>query len=308
MVPRPVRLRTAISTLAHHRALLDGRITVAGAEFEFIHVSPLPEIFRRMGHELEFDVCELSITGYYLAREFDLPIRAIPVVPRHQFHHADFLVRAGAGIATPRDLEGKRVGSRSWTAAPVVLDRAILVEEHGVDLSTITWVLANREHIPGSEARYPPNVLPGDQLDLFAMLRDGEIDAGTAGTNPRRQRDPRVVPLFAQPLEHDSAQYQRTGIIPVFTCIAVHERVLEGRPWLLEALYEAFEAARAYGLEPDPSVAQIAEGDPVPIGLAANRASFDEVLRLCRLEGIVTSAATVDDLFPPFGNGGGAHG
>jgi hypothetical protein len=42
-------------------------------------------------------------------------------------------------------------------------------------------------------------------------------------------------------------------------------------------------------------------GDPVPIGLAANRASFGELLALGREQKILTTPLTVDDLFPALG-------
>jgi 4,5-dihydroxyphthalate decarboxylase len=61
--------------------------------------------------ELAFDICELSVVSYFMAREYGLPISAIPVVPIHLFHHGDFLKNVHAGIESPRDLAGKRVGT-----------------------------------------------------------------------------------------------------------------------------------------------------------------------------------------------------
>jgi hypothetical protein len=60
-------------------------------------------------------------------------------------------------------------------------------------------------------------------------------------------------------------------------------------------------AARRSGLEPDPGVEKIVDGDPVPIGLSANRPSFEELLALGREQKILSKPLTVDELFPALG-------
>jgi 4,5-dihydroxyphthalate decarboxylase len=298
----PVELTIAVSPLRHHQALLDGTVTIPGVELR--PVPPAGEYaarFKEMCRDLAYDVCELSVMSYYTARQYGLPISAIPVVPTHRFHHRDFLKNVHAGIESPLDLAGKRVGTRTYTVTPGVLDRGILSQEFGLDLDTVTWVLAEEEHVAEVANHYPPNVVPGRNENLFPRLASGDLDAGIAGSNLRGQQSPDVVPLFPNAAELDRAQYQRNGIVPAFTLIAVKTAVLDERPWLTEALYDAFVAARGRGLEPDRDVAQIVDGDPVPVGLAANRASFEELLALGREQHILDGAGTVDDLFPPLG-------
>ena len=292
-----VRLRTALSPLAHHQALRDGTVTIPGVSFEWVDVPRLPDIFARMGRGLEFDVCELSLMTYFLAREHALPISAIPVVPRHAFHHGDFQVRTDAGISEPSDLEGRRVGTRSWTLTPGVLDRGILVDEYGIDLESITWVLAGEEHLRETEARLPDNTVPSPGIDLFDALASGVIDAGIAGVNVGRKQSASVTALFPDATELDRREYERTGIIPAFTTIVIHDRVRESRPWLAEALYEGFCEAREHGLEPDPTVLAVVDSDPVPLGLDANRRSFEELIRLGREQRILTAPLDIDTLF-----------
>lgn len=298
----PAALSIAVSPLRHHQALLDGTVTIPGVELR-----PVPPAgddaarFKGMCRDLAYDVCELSVMSYYTARQYGLPISAIPVVPMHRFHHRDFLKNVHAGIESPLDLAGKRVGTRTYTVTPGVLDRGILSQEFGLDLDTVTWVLAEEEHVAEVQGHYPPNVVPGRNENLFPRLASGDLDAGIAGSNLRGQQSPHVVPLFPNAAELDRAQYQRTGIVPAFTLIAVKAAVLDERPWLAEALYDAFVAARGHGLEPDRAVARIVDGDPVPVGLAANRASFEELLALGREQHILDGAFTVDDLFPALG-------
>jgi 4,5-dihydroxyphthalate decarboxylase len=89
--------------------------------------------------------------------------------------------------------------------------------------------------------------------------------------------------------------------VPAFTVITVKTALLDSRPWLAEALCDGFTTARANGVEPSPGVAKIVDGDPVPIGLSANRASFEELLGLGHQQKILTTPLTVDDLFPALG-------
>lgn len=292
-------LSLAISPLRHQRALLAGDVTVPGVEFRPVPPGPDPaDRFRRMCRHLEFDVCELSVMSYFAARQYGLPITAIPVVPVHRFHHRDFLVNLHAGIRSPADLAGKRVGTRSYTVTPGVLDRGILSSEFDVDLSAITWVVAEPEHVAECERHYPANVVPGHGADLFTLLQAGRLDAGIAGSNLRGERSAAVASLFPDADDLDRKQYLRTGIVPVFTLIAIRQQVVHEHQWLPEALFEAFRTARAAGLEPDPQVAAIVDGDPVPFGLSANAGSLAELIELGCQQQILSSALPVDDLFP----------
>jgi 4,5-dihydroxyphthalate decarboxylase len=293
----PLQVRIALSSLAHHQALRDGTVQIPGVTLDWVDVPRLPDIFARMGRDLEFDVCELSAMTYMLAREYELPISAIPVVPRHAFHHGDFQVNTDAGISAPSDLEGKRVGTRSWTLTPGVLGRGILADEYGVDLESITWILAGEEHLSQAEARLPPNAVRSPGINLFDALAGGEIDAGIAGVNVGRRQAPSVAALFPDAAELDRREYARTGIIPAFTIIAIHDRVLTDAPWLAQALYDGFREARSFGLEPDRTVLEVVDSGPVPFGLDANRGSFEELIRLGHAQGILTAPLDVDTLF-----------
>ena len=295
-----VPLRIALSPLRHQAGLLDGSVRVPGVELVPIVVPRYPDMFFRMGREQAYDVCELSVMSYYCARQYGLPFSAIPIVPRHQFHHRDFVVHRDAGITEPVDLVGRRVGTRSYTVTPGVQDRGILQDEFGISADQLQWVLADREHIEACEQHYPANVQPGRDGDLFPRMVSGEIPAGIAGSNARRQQSDQLVRLFPDHQRLDRQQYERTGVIPAFTVIVVHDRVLEGRPWLLEALYDGFARARSQGLEPDPGVADIVDGSPVPFGLTANAPALQQLLRYGHEQQILTQSPPLEELFAAF--------
>jgi 4,5-dihydroxyphthalate decarboxylase len=50
---------------------------------------------------LEFDVCELALTTYLMAREAGAPLIALPVFLVRKFHHADIVCRRDANINHP---------------------------------------------------------------------------------------------------------------------------------------------------------------------------------------------------------------
>lgn len=63
------------------------------------------------------------------------------------FRHSYIYVNKRAGIRSPSDLNGKRVGIQTWFTTTALWARGILEEEHGVDLQSITWVAQEEESI-----------------------------------------------------------------------------------------------------------------------------------------------------------------
>ena len=146
-MPEP-KLRTVTRTQGNNRALKDGTVKPKTFEFAFEEVDPLIAAFRRMVRGNEFDICEMAITTYICAKAHGKPMTAVPIFLVRAFHHGAVLVNTKAGIRTPKDLEGRKVGvNRGYTVTTGVWARSILQEEHGVDLGKITWVLSGDEHV-----------------------------------------------------------------------------------------------------------------------------------------------------------------
>src|SRR4051812_40563546 len=153
------KLKTVTRTQGNNKAFKDGTVKPKTFEPKIVEVDPIIAAFRRMVRGNEFDICEMAITTYIAAKEAGKPMTAIPVPLVRVFHHGATLVNTKAGIKTPKDLEGKRVGvSRGYTVTTGVWARAILNVEHGVDLSKVTWVLSGDEHV--AEYKAPSNVVP----------------------------------------------------------------------------------------------------------------------------------------------------
>lgn len=300
--PGKLKLKAALGNSKIVAPLKDGSVSVPGIEFDHVNIDYQVDIWRQMSRTVEYDVSLMSVVSYLCAIEYDVPFTCLPVCLNGGFHHGDFIYNVNAGIKEPKDLEGKRIGTRTWTVTPGTLDRGILVDEFGVDWRSIEWVLAEPEHVPQAQDHLPPNVIGGKGEDLFPRIAAGEIHAGIAGSNLKGGQSPDVKPLFENTIELDKAYYQRTGIIQPFVIVAIKNAIIEESPWVPEALYGAFKEAKAKsGAEASADLkAVIANEDPFPFGLKANRAGFDEAIRLSREFEIITKPMTADEIFPNF--------
>src|SRR6185437_2956128 len=90
--------------------ILDGRVRAEAIDLipTVLHPS---ELFWRQLHFAEFAVSEMSVSSLLMAvARGDARWTGLPVFTTRRFFHTSILVRRDAGIATPADLAGKRVG------------------------------------------------------------------------------------------------------------------------------------------------------------------------------------------------------
>ena len=300
-------LKTLLGTYPHTRAIKDGTVTIPGFELEFADIEPVHSGFGAMADRLEFDVAEMAITTYILARSFDKPITALPVVVSRNFHHRRVHYNTKSGIREPKDLEGKRVGIRSYTVTTVLWVRGVLANEYGVDLDKVTWVAFEGAHVKAYQN--PPNVEmapPGKKLGQ--MLLDGEIDAAI-GTEGLDSAD--VKPLIPNAAEVEIEWYKKHGVYPVNHLITVRNDLVDQQPGILEQLFAAFtEAKRQYVQRLDAhGPASSAEqelvrlrsivGDPLPYGVGPNRPAIEMAAQFAHEQHIVPKVYTVEELFRP---------
>jgi 4,5-dihydroxyphthalate decarboxylase len=307
-----LHLKTAIQTLGHTRALKDGTLTPHGFTFDFEEVSPIIQAFRRMVRGSEFDVSEMAITTYLCARANGKRFTALPVFLVRAFHHGAIVHNTTLGITDPKQLEGKKVGvNRGYTVTTGVWARGVLQHQYGVDLSKITWVLSGDEHV--AEYRAPANVVPietGKKIE--DMLVSGELAAAIGVTVDH----PDVKPLIPDAKAAGFAALQQSGYYPINHTVVVRDELLEAHPQLAAQLFNAFaEAKRGYmerlrgGQIAEPSATdqlyarvmqeQTGDGatDPLPYGVAPNRAMLEMVMRLATEQGIIAQPFAMDQLF-----------
>jgi 4,5-dihydroxyphthalate decarboxylase len=299
---------TAVTrTQGNNVALKRGEVQPRTFTFAFEEVDPLIAAFRRMVRGLEFDVCEMSITTYIVARSFGTAFTALPIFLVRGFHHGAILYNTKSGIAHPKDLEGKKVGvNRGYTVTTGVWARGVLQTEYGVDLSKVTWVLSGDEHVV--QYQPPANVVPIEAGKSIAqMLIAGEI-AAAIGVEVDH---PDVAPLIPDALDAGLSALRTRGEYPINHLVVVRDALLAGRDDLAPDMFDAFAASKRLYLDrltagriEKPTAAdelhrRVMEitGDPLPYGVAPNRAAIETLIGHAVTQGIIPKAVTVEELF-----------
>jgi 4,5-dihydroxyphthalate decarboxylase len=317
-----VPLKIAVATSGHTAAVKDGTIPIEGVEANFVEVVPIIAAFRRMVRDVEFDVCEMAPTTYLIARARGAPYIALPIFVMRRFHHGGFVVRPDANIKVPKDLEGKQVGVRAYSVTTGVWTRGIFTNEYGLDASKVAWVVDDEEHV--TTLKLPENVIhapPGKSL--ASMMASGELQAGFTGPagigragaptanweqggQTPAQNYPELIPNAA---EVEADWFRRTGIYPIHGTIVVKTDVLEKNPVVGRALFDAFTKAKTPYLERlKRGQGQTPEdvryrgfiplmGDPLPYGMAANRASIDALMTYALQQKLIPERMPIEQAF-----------
>src|SRR5215510_16044657 len=303
-------LKTAIATYPHTKGLKDGTVSVPGIQFEHVEISPIIGAFRRMCRSLEFDVCEMAITTYLTAKAHNKPFTALPAFVMRQFHHSPIVYNIKSGVQSPKDLEGKKVGVRAYTVTTGVWARGILATEYGVDLSKVTWVLADEEHVEEYHKDYPANVVYQAGANLGAMVASGEL---AAAIGVGRVDSSEVKPLIPNAREAEAAWYRKTGLYPINHTVVVKDSILQADPTLAPRLFEAFKEAKAVFLRQldtggiggelsgeEQTLAQrrsLVGNDPLPYGIARNRKAIEAVIQFAQDQKILPRKVSPEEMF-----------
>lgn len=304
---RPV-LRTVTRTQGANEALKSGEVTPRGFRLEFEEVPVLVSAFRRMVRELAYDVSEMALTTYLVAKEHGVEFTALPIFIARGLHHGVIQVAAAGGIRHPKDLEGRRVGvDRGYTVTTGVWARAILQEEYGVDLDRVTWVLSGDEHV--AQYRPPANVVPvKPPRSLEELLRSGKL-AAVLGAPIQA---PDVTPLIPDPTGAALTALRERGLYPINHLVVVRDDVLRAHPDLARDLFDAFVRAKQVYLDrltnggiASPTavdrlhqqVHELTGADPLPYGIEPNREVLERLVRTAVDQKILSRPVELEDVF-----------
>ena len=185
-------LRVLLGDYPVTHALRTGAITSRLVRLEFADVPSPATAFPRVVRELAFDVAELAIMTFLLARAHGTPLVLLPAVVLGRFQHPFLVYDRARGPLAPGDLVGRRGGVRSSSVTTGAWLRGVLTVDWGVDLDRVRWVTFEEPHV--AEFRDPPGVERAPVgRDLMTMLLAGELDAAIVGGR-MATADPRVVP------------------------------------------------------------------------------------------------------------------
>src|SRR5207342_3894488 len=123
---RKLELTFACGDYESMRALKEGIVRPEGIELTVLTDMAASPRHWRFLRGREFDVAEVSGSGYIAARDRDLPFRAIPVFPHRRFRHGFIFINTSKGIKSPKDLIGKKIGIKSFLVTAIHWMRGIL--------------------------------------------------------------------------------------------------------------------------------------------------------------------------------------
>ncbi|KRR10045.1 hypothetical protein CQ12_06335 [Bradyrhizobium jicamae] len=273
-----MRLRTLLGDHSGTSALKNGSVRSDLVEFDFAQYSPTNKGFKPMVREGAFDVSEMAIVTYLMARSFGKPMVLLPDVVLARFQHGHALYNAEEGKLTPRDLRGKRVGIRSFTTTTGAWLRGILANDYGVDLGSIEWVTFEDAHVAefvDATKRAPA----GKQI--VQMLVDGELDAVLG----EKSDHPDLKPLFADVAAEEKAWFEKHGVVPINHMVVVSQAMSDKHPDAVKEVHRLLtESAGAA-----PSAPRF--------GRDEMRRSLRLIIEYSAQQELIPRAFTVDELF-----------
>lgn len=315
-----MKLTLALDRYDRHMPLFLGMIDPPdGVTWEMQEVGMVPERrhginrHHRMLVDQEFDVCEVSLASYLIARQRGVRITAVPVFPRRLFSQNHIYVNAKAGIRSPRDLIGKRVGVWAFQVTMSVLARGDLKYCYDVPWERINWVTDCSEEIPLPHVPLPISHAP-ENKDISRMLVDGEIDALISPHPSAIVQDSgdRVHRLFPNATEECKTYYRRYGYCPIMHLLAIKEDVADALPDFPQQMIQIWEASKqqAYDFYHDPGYALLAFArneyesqvealgrDLWPSGFTANQANLDRFIDYMIDQQLLSARPPVETLF-----------
>jgi 4,5-dihydroxyphthalate decarboxylase len=231
--------------------ITDGTVKMEGFDFEFVD------------SEEQADAWDCGFAARIRAYAKGLPHISIPAFPNRKFRLSYIFVNSKAGIESPRDLEGKRVGIMQWDNTAGVWARGALQHYYGVDLARIDWRAARVKEGGVAQGIRIEKLEGGrgnaDDL-LDSLLVDGKLDA-VIGPNQLpsiTNRDPRTRRLFRDYRTEEQTYFKKTGIFPTSHIVTFKQDFVDRHPGAPVALLRAFRRSRDEAFNrlegPDPHI------------------------------------------------------
>jgi 4,5-dihydroxyphthalate decarboxylase len=283
----PVKLRTNLADYPVTMALKEGRISSSLVDLDFCGPKTAHDGFKDMLRRNAYDAGELAIVTYLQAKAYGKPWVLLPIPIHGRFQHHCIGYNSEYGALHPKDIEGRKVGVRTYAQTTGLWVRGILQHEYGVDLDKVTWQTIDESHL--EEYHDPANCqqLPkGSRIDQ--MMLNGELAAAILGVD--MPKDPRVRTLIPDP--HAAAQewYQRERVIPINHLFVVQRELSKRRPDVVREIYRLLSESRAQA--PAAVVAALPS-----LGFEANRKGIGMAIDWAFEQRIISRRLSVEELF-----------
>ena len=330
-------LRLSFITAEHERVkpLLDGRVKIEGVDELNCTISdPSVTFWRQLLFE-EFEISEMSLSSYLIARSKGINMIAVPAFPARRFMHAELSVHGDSGVQQPGDLVGKRIGVGDHQQTASLWTRGVLQYDFGVSQYEVEWWMERSEELShgGATGFRPPagikfHRIPEDK-SLASMLVNHELDAAPVGRAFQRggnivDRSTRirasgadwskVRPLFPDKITEGTRFFNQHGYIPANHTIIIRGDIAKKYPWLAFNFYSALLEAKkmaeetlaeripqslVFGREYLAKTREIFGNDPYPYGVGSNRRFLQTTIDFSYEQGLTPRKENIEDIFAP---------
>jgi 4,5-dihydroxyphthalate decarboxylase len=265
----------------------------------------------------EYDIAEMSLSWYIMARSRVEPVIALPIFPLRMQIHPYLFCSPSSGIERPEDLRGKRIGMDQYRLTVGLWARGILQEFHGVQPRDCRWFTSEPES-PDAGFQMPADVeITCANRSTENMLLAGELDALIPPNivPSFRRKDPRIRRVFKDIRATVNQYFRQTRIFPITHTLVVRQELFEQKPWLVSSLLAAFNEAeilcrKSYEYAKRsafPSAVLILEeeeelfgADPWGHGLTPdNRVVLEKFVQYAHEQGYIPDRPALSELFAP---------
>jgi 4,5-dihydroxyphthalate decarboxylase len=292
-----LRLKTLLGDHPGTLALKKGEVKSDKVALDIADIPAAHVAFKRVVRDLEFDVAELAIVTYLMAKAHGKPYVLMPVVVLSRFQHPFLVYNASRGELRPGDLKGKRVGIRSYSVTTTMWLRGVLMNDYGLDIDTVKWVTTEEAHV--KEFRDPPTVeraAPGKEL--LTMLLEGELDAIVLGD--KTLKDPRLARLIPNPDKAAEDWHARHRAIQINHMVVVRDSVSKQHPDAVREVYRLLKESKQAGPAPGAESRRLdgaIELDMTPVGVDRMRRDLDIAIQYVHQQKLIPKRYSVDELF-----------
>ncbi len=311
--------------------LMNGTVQAEGIELIPTYSHPAETFWRQLKFG-EFEVAEMSMSSYLIARSQGADMIALPVFPSRRLFQTELSYHVDSGITKPEDLAGKRLGVAEYQQTAALWIRGTLEHDFGVSQYKIHWYMERSEEMSHGSAtgfKPPPGIsfnriapnkslastLLENELDVAHIASPWVLQANALDRSARiagRGNWSKIKPLFPDRMAEGARFYKKHEFLPVNHAYIIRGDIYKKYPWVASNLYTGFVKAKQhfnaklldsiptalfFGPEYLAMTREMIGDDPFPYGIKANRAMLETIIGYSHEQGLTPRKMKVEELF-----------
>jgi len=311
--------------------LMDGTVKAEGIELIPTYSHPAETFWRQLKFG-EFEVAEMSMSSFLIAKSQGSDMVALPVFPSRRLFQTELSYHVDSGITKPGDLAGKKLGVAEYQQTAALWIRGILEHDFGVSQYNIHWHMERSEEMShgGATGFKPPagisfnriaankslvSTLLGNELDVAHVASPFVLQANTLDRSSRivgKNDWSKIRPLFPDRMIEAERFFKKHGFLPVNHTYIIRGDIYRKYPWIAFNLYSGFVKAKAlarqklaesmpsalfFGPEYLAMTRRLIGDDPFPYGIKANQAMLDTITSYSHEQGLTPRQVKPEELF-----------